>query len=418
DVPGSAAAGASGFNFNNANTANVNDIARDTVASAAVSTFGLGQSNTAIGYGGFVLNAASESVSLLFRTLQDAGRAQIISRPQLMTADNTEALVNVGRQIARFRGNDLTNQGVISPNIEDITVGLQLLVRPRIGSDGTILVEVNITRSDRDDGTGTLVPDGTGGTVLIEDIIDTTAQATLSVYNGQTVIMGGLIQKSRVNFSRRLPYLSNIPVLGNLFKYDFESESRSELLVVMTPMLVTGGQDLDYIKQTESSRMSWCLADVVEAHGDVGLSGGYGLWGPAIGPTIYPDVQPTIDGEVVVGELPPGVVTDQAMQGQGQPLYQTPATGSGSLMQNPVDVAPQTNNSFSAPALIDPTLPAGSSAVGEIPAPALNQSSSRQPVGMMNRDGQIYDGQNRGAPSSGGQYRGGQTMPASWMSGR
>ncbi|MEO1616783.1 MAG: secretin N-terminal domain-containing protein, partial [Planctomycetota bacterium] len=413
DVPGSVAAGQSGFNFNNANTSNVNDIARDTVASAAVSTFGLGQSNTAIGYGGFVLNAASESVSLLFRTLQDAGRAQIISRPQLMTADNTEALVEVGRQIARFRGNDLTNQGVISPNIEDITVGLQLRVRPRIGSDGTILVEVDITRSDRDNGNGTLVPDGAGGTVLIEDIIDTTAQATLSVYNGQTVIMGGLIQKSRTNFSRRLPYLSNIPILGNLFKYDFESESRSELLVVMTPMLVTGEQDLDYIKQTESSRMSWCLADVVEAHGDVGLSGGYGLWGPAIGPTIYPDIQPTIDGEVVVGELPQGVMTDQSMPIQGQPMMQTEplyqgSTLEGSSLMQPggSGYAPPAGTPVS-PTVIDGGLPAPVPQVETLP-PRLNQSSWQRPANNASP---------RSTVPAGMMDSEGETLPAGWLGG-
>ncbi|MEM6471533.1 MAG: secretin N-terminal domain-containing protein [Planctomycetota bacterium] len=388
--------GSSGFNFNGAGTANVNDFARESLAGAAVSTFGLGQSNSAIGYGGFVLNAASESVSLLFRSLQDAGRAQIISRPQLMTADNTEALVNVGRQIARFRGNDITNNA-ISQNIEDITVGLQLLVRPRIGSDGTILVEVNITRSDRDDGVGTVIPDGAGGTVLIEDIVDTTAQATLSVYNGQTVIMGGLIQKSRNNFSRRLPYLSNIPILGNLFKYDFESETRSELLVVMTPMLVTGGQDLEYVKQTESSRMSWCLADIVEAHGDVGLSGGYGLWGPAVGPTIYPDLQPTIDGEIVVGELPPGVMTDRAQPAHGQPLYPPATMEGGSLLQTPGQVVPPpATGSPVSPTIIDQSLPAPAAGSEMIP-PVLNQSSSRTPAGMMDRNG--------------------QTMPASWLGG-
>ena len=76
-----------------------------------------------------MLNAASDSVSLLFRTLQDAGRAQIISRPHLMTADNSEALVNVGRQIARFRGSTVTNNNV-TQNIEDITVGLILNIRP------------------------------------------------------------------------------------------------------------------------------------------------------------------------------------------------------------------------------------------------------------------------------------------------
>ncbi|MCO8120933.1 general secretion pathway protein GspD [Stieleria sp. TO1_6] len=319
--PGAPAAGTPGFNFNDAGVPNVNASGRDSLASTAVSSFGLGQANPAIGYGGFVLNAASDSVSLLFRTLQDAGRAQILSRPQLMTTENTESLIEVGRQIARFRGSTVTNN-TVTQNIEDITVGLILRLRPRVGSDGTITMQVDITRSDRDDANGTLVPDGDGGTVLINDIIDTTAQATLSVFSGQTVIMGGLIQTSRAAFSRRLPLISNIPIIGNLFKYDFESETRRELLVVLTPMLVTGEQDLEYIKQTESSKMSWCLADVVEANGDVGLSGGYGLWGPAIGPTIYPDLQPTVDGEVVVGELPPGIVPDRQRPAMGQPAGQ------------------------------------------------------------------------------------------------
>ncbi|MDV6032616.1 MAG: general secretion pathway protein GspD [Phycisphaera sp. RhM] len=366
-----------GFNFNDAGVPNSNDFNQNALAASSLSTFGLGQSNPSIGYGGFVLNAASESVSLLFRTLQEANRAQIISRPQLMTTDNTEALINVGRQIARFRGNTVTGNGVVTPNIDDITVGLILSVRPRVGSDGAILMDVDITRSARDDTNGTPVPTGEpgGGTILIQDIIDTTAQATLSVYSGQTVIMGGLIQKTRNNFSRRLPYLSNIPLLGNLFKYDFESEVRSELLVVLTPMLVTGEQDLEYIKQTESSRMSWCLADVVEAHGDVGLSGGYGLWGPAIGPTIYPDVHPTIDGEVVVGELPPGVITDQNKPVIGQPAGESilnPTFGTETL----------------APANRSDSLPA--------PRPDVNQSSFQMPAGMIGSEAD-------------------QTLPAGWI---
>ncbi|QDV86654.1 Type II secretion system protein D precursor [Stieleria magnilauensis] len=374
DVPGSVAAGTPGFNFNNAGVQNVNDLNQNSLAASTVSTFGLGQSNPAIGYGGFVLNAASESVSLLFRTLQDAGRAQILSRPQLMTADNTESLINVGRQIARFRGSTVTNN-TVTQNIEDITVGLILNIRPRVGSDGTILMEVNITRSDRDTANGTTVPDGDGGTVVIDDIVDTTAQVTLSTMSGQTVIMGGLIQKLRANRSRRLPYLSNIPILGNLFKYDFETEERRETLIVLTPMLVTGEQDLEYIKQTESSRMSWCLADVVEAHGDVGLSGGYGLWGPAIGPTIYPDVHPTIDGEVVVGELPPGVITDQNKPVIGQPAGESilnPTFGTENL----------------APANRSDSLPA--------PRPDVNQSSFQMPAGMIGSEAD-------------------QTLPAGWV---
>ncbi len=282
-----------GFNFNRTGTPNENGFGRESLASRGLSTFGVGTTSGTSGFGGLVLNAANESISLLFRTLQESGRLQVISRPQVMVLDNNDGLVSVGRQIARITDVVNTIQG-IQVVTEDIPVGLILRVTPRVGSDGLIVMNIDATRSDRDTANGTVVPTGEGS-VVIDDIIETTAQSTISAFSGQTVVFGGLIQKTRSNSSRRIPYLADIPYLGHMFKFDREVETRSELLIIMTPTLVTGEQDLEYIKETESSRMSWCLADVTEAHGDVGLSGGYGLWGPAVGPTIYPDLQPTVD---------------------------------------------------------------------------------------------------------------------------
>jgi hypothetical protein len=266
----------------------------------------VGTSSPTAGYGGFVLSAASDSINLLLRTLQDANRLQILSRPQIMTMDNTEGFVQVGRQIARVTGIQNLGNGQSQVITEDIEVGLIMNVRPRVGSDGLIVMDVDATRSDRDPNNGTIVPtgDATGSVVQIDDILRTTAQSVVAAYSGQTVVFGGLIQKTRGNFSRRVPFVADIPLIGHLFKFDQETERRSELLVIMTPMLITGEEDLDYVKEVESSRMSWCLADVVEAHGDVGLSGGYGLWGPAVGNTIYPDLQPTVENVVVHDNYP------------------------------------------------------------------------------------------------------------------
>jgi len=284
-----------GFQFNNNATPNVNSFGQENVAGRGLSSFGVGAANGNLNYGGFVLSAASESVSLLLRTLQNAERLQILSRPQIMTMDNTEGFVQVGRQIARVTG--VINNGISGSQVvtEDIEVGLIMRVRPRVGADGLIVMDIDATRSARDDNNGTVIPTGDGQFVTVDDILRTTAQSTVAAYSGQTVIFGGLIQKTRTNQSRRVPYLADIPLLGYFFKYDQEFEERNELLVVMTPMLITGEEDLEYVKTVESSRMSWCLADVVEMHGDVGLSGGYGLWGPATGGTIYPDLQPTVD---------------------------------------------------------------------------------------------------------------------------
>ncbi len=269
----------------------------NNLATRGFSSFGVGQTSQSLGYGGFVLSAASDSVGLLLRTLQDASRLQILSRPQIMTMDNTLGSVQVGRLIARVTGVLQTGLQGSQLVTEDREVGLIMNVRPRVGADGLIIMDVDAIRSARDDNNGTTIPTGsaTGETVLINDIIQTTAQSVVAAYSGQTVIFGGLIQKERTSASSRVPYVSDIPLIGNLFKFDRESEVRSELLVFLTPMLVTGEEDLEYVRQVESSRMSWCLADVVEAHGDVGMSGGYGLWGPAVGSTIYPDLQPTVD---------------------------------------------------------------------------------------------------------------------------
>lgn len=310
----------SGFLFNANGTPNTNAFGQESAAGRGLSTFGLGTVSDEFGYGGFVLSAASESISLLFRSLRDINRLQILSRPQVMTLDNNEALVQVGRTVARVTGVQNTEVGsqVIT---EDVQVGLILRVLPRVGSDGLIIMNIDATRSESDDLNGTPIPLDTGGFVVVEDIIQTTAQSVVAAYSGQTVVFGGLIQKSRDNISRRIPYLADIPWLGTMFRFDRETESRSELLVVMTPQLVTGEEDLEYVKQVESSRMSWCLADVVEMHGDVGLSGGYGLWGPAIGGTIYPDVQPTVDSFETTGAMayPPGSVGEGSPHALGYP---------------------------------------------------------------------------------------------------
>ncbi|WP_246146332.1 secretin N-terminal domain-containing protein [Rubripirellula lacrimiformis] len=303
--PGATPPSTPGYNFNNVGQPNLNSFGQGNVAGRGVSSFGVGTTNSALGYGGFVLSAASDSISLLLRTLQDANRLQILSRPQIMTVDNTEGFVQVGRQVARIR--DVTqNVSGSLVSTEDIEVGLILRIRPRVGSDGLIVMDVDATRSARDSNNGTPIPAGDGSVVIIDDILRTTAQSVVAAYSGQTVVFGGLIQKERSNFSRRVPYLADIPILGYMFKYEQEVESRKELLVVLTPMLVTGEEDLEYVKQVESSRMSWCLADVVEAHGDVGLSGGYGLWGPTTGAVIYPDLQPTVDEVIIHDSYPAG----------------------------------------------------------------------------------------------------------------
>jgi general secretion pathway protein D len=297
----------------------------NNVAGQGLSSFAMGRSSADLGYGGLVLAASNESVGLLFRMLQDANRVQILSRPSLMTIDNNISVVNVGQSVPTLTGTTNGFNG-ISTGVQYVNTGLTMQIQPRTNQDGLINMIVAVSRANIDPSGGIAIgfqTDANGNTQPIEAPIfnQTLAQTRVTAYDGQTVILGGLITKERASQSRRVPFLADIPLAGWLFRFDTEVERRTELLVVMTPRVINYNDPnkLDMIKQVESSRMSWCLADILNIYGDVGLSEGNGLWGPASSPVIYPDTNPT--GDVGIPGSPAGQEPTYLT-----PTVETPAT--------------------------------------------------------------------------------------------
>jgi general secretion pathway protein D len=139
-----------GFNFNNqplGNAASAASLAtRNNVASQGLSNFAVGRTDTNLGYGGLVLSASSESVSVLIRALQQSSRIQVLSRPQVQTLDNQPAFVQVGQQVPRVTSVNFTNSGT-SNGTELKDTGVILGVTPRTSSDGTIVMEIDAVKS-------------------------------------------------------------------------------------------------------------------------------------------------------------------------------------------------------------------------------------------------------------------------------
>ena len=331
-----------GFNVNpvplSINTPAAQQRRLQNVAGQGTSGFALGRTNAALGYGGLVLAAGSESVSMLFRALQDANRIQILSRPSLLTIDNNIANVQVGQQVPRIGGSTLSNTGT-QQSITDVPVGLLMQIQPRTNQDGLINMIVAVQKSFLGpiaDGVPIGV-DALGNPILSPIINITQAQTRVTAYDGQTVILSGLITKSRTTRSKRIPWLADIPLAGVLFRFDSQTEKRTELLVVMTPRVINFHNDekIQTIKQVESSRMSWCMADVLNIHGDVGLSPGNGLWGPAASPVIYPDQQPTVDFEY--GRGPRNLIL-------GEPEQMNDVPGVEILDGNPINAPVRSSN--------------------------------------------------------------------------
>ena len=260
------------------------------VGGQGFSAFGLGRNSAAAGFPGLVLSASNESVSLLIRALESSSRVQILSRPQIMTLHNVPASILVGQRVPRVTDIAQNATGTTSSTTLD-DVGLSLGVIPRVTPDGLIVMDIEVANSEVGD-VAAGIPIGVQDGVTINSPIydDTTAITTLTARDGQTIVFSGLIDKERSDVYRGVPFLSTIPIVGRLFRFDQHAEERSELVIFLTPHIVNSGEEeqVDWINATESERMSWCLADVIEMHGNVGLSPGRpGVWSPKECPVIF-----------------------------------------------------------------------------------------------------------------------------------
>jgi general secretion pathway protein D len=264
-----------GFNFNNSPLGNSGTAGAlgnaGRLGTQGLSNFNLGRVSSDLDYGGLVLGASSDSVSVLIRALQQKRRIEVLGRPQIMTLDNQPAFIQVGERVprvigSRFDANSQTNQ------IDLENTGLILGVTPRISPEGMVVMEVDAEKSKVNPvEEGIPVSVSGGQTIRSPTISVTTAQTTVSATSGETIVLGGLITKENRTTNRRVPYLSDIPILGHLFRYDSSRSIRAELLIFLTPHVVRSSQDLERIKQVEAARMHWCLADVHEIHGPTGL---------------------------------------------------------------------------------------------------------------------------------------------------
>ncbi|HEX6962697.1 MAG TPA: type II and III secretion system protein, partial [Lacipirellula sp.] len=180
-------------------------------------------------------------------------------------------------------------------------VGLELLVRPRISPDNLVVMEVYAAKSQLgalEDGVPISI--APNGAAINAPIIDTiSAETTISAVSGQTVVLSGLLTKRDRELHRRVPLLADIPLVGELFKFDSKQVERAELLIVLTPHVIRSRAQMEMLKQVESSRISWCLSDVVDMHGATGLRSRQDPLGAAEAPAVFPTELPGEHGVAI-----------------------------------------------------------------------------------------------------------------------
>ena len=343
-----------GYPFNQSATGNsltgAGLASREKLAGQGLLNLGMGRSNAALGYGGLVLSAGNESINILLRALKDQGRLQVLSRPHLMTIDNLNARVQVGQKVPYFSGSTINNLGNVQNQVTLQDVGIILEVVPRVGPDGLITMLVNVTNSNiGSEAEGTVVATDPQGNAIRQAPINITESITTAIARSeQTVVLSGLLRTQKQFNKRGIPYLSDLPRLGFLFSFQSERQSRSELLIFLTPTIIQSHEDMAMFNQVEMDRMNWCFQDVMDLHGPIGNIY-QGTFADGSGPEeVYPELRtPGIPNYEVHGP------SNHSNQTAPDAMYelQSPAVPQP-LGQNavPTGVAPEQKTSDLSPA--------------------------------------------------------------------
>ena len=233
----------------------------------------------------------------LAHALEADGNANILSTPNMITLDNELALIQVGQNVPIITGQFTSAAGANANPFQTIDrkeVGLTLKVRPQISEGGTIKMAIYHETSSVDKSTLT----APAGITLNKRVIENNVIAD----DGQIIVLGGLIEDSTGDSAEKVRGLGDIPVVGNLFKYQTRERKKTNLMIFLRPVVIRSKEQSTSLA---ADRYDYMRAAEVEAQPQTGNLMLKDLGAPLMPPLL--NGQP-VGGNMVVRPLPPAPV--------------------------------------------------------------------------------------------------------------
>ncbi|MBU6412657.1 MAG: hypothetical protein KGS45_04230 [Planctomycetes bacterium] len=193
------------------------------------------------------LSVSTTDFQLLVRALEQQGKLEVLSEPQILVNNNTKAQIQVGENIAIVQGVERTPQGSTRSDVERKDVGIILDVTPSISSDGFVKMEIKPEISTVSNSVTPISADFQAP-VINKRTVDT----VVTVKDGQSVVIGGLIQSTEEKRKTKVPLLGDIPGVGMIFRTSKNTTRKTELLMILTPRVVMG-RDAKSIQRIENT---------------------------------------------------------------------------------------------------------------------------------------------------------------------
>jgi len=229
---------------------------------AASTMFGpAGQLIGSAGTGGLYTLTTSDFTATL-RAIKEAGETEILSRPSILTRNNQEAVILIGQEVPFVTNSRTDTLGNIINTVQYDDVGIILRVTPFISEDG--LVEMIVAPEISSVGEQTVPISGSADAPVINK---RSAETVVVTAHGQTVVIGGLMENNKVETTRKVPILGDIPLLGLPFRRRIKEDVKTELLIFVTPYVVQTPRAIaelnaDEMKRTRLSPKTFKRADL------------------------------------------------------------------------------------------------------------------------------------------------------------
>ncbi len=166
-------------------------------------------------------------LELELSAMEAEGRGEVVSSPRVITANQHEAHIEQGVEIPYL---EASSSGATSVSFKKAV--LSLYVKPQITPDDSIIMDLTVNK----DNVGEIF---SAGNVSVPSI-DTREVATqVLVDNGETVVLGGIYEQVKLNSTRKVPFLGDLPILGRLFRTDLSKDEKNEVLIFVTPKIIS-----------------------------------------------------------------------------------------------------------------------------------------------------------------------------------
>ncbi len=169
-------------------------------------------------------------IDLELSAAQAEGRGEVISTPRVITANQREASIEQGVEIPY---QESSSSGATTISFKKAVLALK--VTPQVTPDNRIILDLNVKK----DSVGQVIVGGAGAQVPSIDTREITTQVLVN--DGQTVVLGGILETERRETEKKVPYLGDVPVLGRIFKTTGRTNNKDELLIFVTPKILREG---------------------------------------------------------------------------------------------------------------------------------------------------------------------------------